>query len=352
VFVAATSVVISLSSASSATSGLATCHGVRATIIGSSRADRLTGTVGRDVIVGLGRRDVIDGGRGNDLICGGSGADVIFGGAGNDVLSGGRGNDFMAGEVGKDRLNGGPGRDICGQNGESGHISNCETIVRRAETLALGVGLRTDEEAAALVRPRGWEPRQENTLANRTVPNEPVPWSMANNQVHWRRWITKRKRVTGNFTGTTDGILQWGAYKWGLDEDLLRAVAVRESHWRQSAVGDNGASFGIMQVKNHNPDGSLDFGGYPWTQRSTALNVDFYGAVVRSCLNGDFYDGGSWLYNGQTIQQVIAAHGFDYALWGCVGAWYSGGWYDSGSNRYVAEVKAILAARPWRHWRG
>ena len=149
---------------------------MHATIVGSSRADRLTGTVGRDVIVGLGRRDVIDGGRGNDLICGGSGADVILGGAGERCpRGGGRGNDFMAGEVGKDRLNGGPGRDICGQSRESGRISSCETIVRRAETLALGVGLRTDEEAAALVRLRRWEPRPENTLANHTVPNDPSP---------------------------------------------------------------------------------------------------------------------------------------------------------------------------------
>ena len=44
--------------------------------------------------------------------------------------------------------------------------------------------------------------------------------------------------VTGNFTGTTDEILQWGACKWGLDEDVTRARAVQESWWRQSQLGD------------------------------------------------------------------------------------------------------------------
>jgi autotransporter family porin len=37
--------------------------------------------------------------------------------------------------------------------------------------------------------------------------------------------------VTGHFTGTTDEILQWGAYKWGFDPDLVRANAVDESRW-------------------------------------------------------------------------------------------------------------------------
>ena len=31
-------------------------------------------------------------------------------------------------------------------------------------------------------------------------------------------------RVTGNFTGTTDMILQWAACKWGIDEDIVRGA--------------------------------------------------------------------------------------------------------------------------------
>ena len=42
-------------------------------------------------------------------------------------------------------------------------------------------------------------------------------------------------RVDGNFTGTTDEILQWGACKWGFDEDLVRAIAATETWWKQPA---------------------------------------------------------------------------------------------------------------------
>jgi hypothetical protein len=47
-----------------------------------------------------------------------------------------------------------------------------------------------------------------------------------------------RKLVNGNYSGTTNQIIQW-ARKWGMGEDLLRAVAVQESNWHQSTVGEN-----------------------------------------------------------------------------------------------------------------
>ena len=47
-----------------------------------------------------------------------------------------------------------------------------------------------------------------------------------------------RPLVDGNFTGTTDEILQWAACKWGIDEDIVRAQAVTESYWFQTAGGD------------------------------------------------------------------------------------------------------------------
>ncbi len=72
-------------------------------------------------------------------------------------------------------------------------------------------------------------------------------------------------RVTGNFKGTTDEIIQWGACKWGIDEDIVRAMAIGESNWRMSQLGDYVSdpakcasgyttpcptSFGILQVKH------------------------------------------------------------------------------------------------------
>lgn len=323
--------------------GNAKCGKLRGTIRGTSGADRLIGTAKRDVILGLGGNDYIDGGGGNDKVCGDSGADLIRGGRGKDNVLGGPGKDFVAGEAGHDRLDGGPGSDTCSQNAGRGTVSRCEIIIDRARTVPRNAPIRTDAQAAALVRRRDWEPRPENAAANQTVPSGEVPWSTASAQTYWRRWIAKRTRVTGSFTGTTDEIFQWTAHKWGIDEDLVRAMALKESYWRQAFVGDRGASFGVMQIRNVSSNGSAAFGGYPWTQRSTALNVDFYGAWIRACLEGDFYDGGRWLYGGKRVTGD---------LWGCVGAWYSGAWYDAGSVRYVAAVKVILAARQWRAWRG
>jgi len=71
----------------------------------------------------------------------------------------------------------------------------------------------------------------------------------------------------------------------------------------------------------------------------TILAVDEAAQTVTFA--GDFYDGGDWLYGGEKVKGD---------LWGCVGAWYSGDWYDPGARQYIAEVKALLAKRPWRGW--
>jgi hypothetical protein len=68
---------------------------------------------------------------------------------------------------------------------------------------------------------------------------------------------------------------------------------------------------------------------------------------MRACFDGAFYNGGSWLYDGQTIAQVIAQNGEDYALWGCVGSWFSGQWYDSGAQNYIAKVQTDYESKPW-----
>src|SRR4051794_23603954 len=72
--------------------GVPKCHGLTATIVGTSGDDHLRGTTGRDVIVGLAGNDVIGGHRGADVICGGDDGDRLFGGPGNDRLYG-QGND-------------------------------------------------------------------------------------------------------------------------------------------------------------------------------------------------------------------------------------------------------------------
>ncbi len=102
--------------------------------------------------------------------------------------------------------------------------------------------------------------------------------------------------MTGNFTGTTDEIIQWVACNRGIDENLIRAEATLESYWVQSTQGDfaNGKyhSFGLMQVSHDDANGNLLKGGYPNTMQDTALDVDYYGSEMRACFEGDFWDGG------------------------------------------------------------
>jgi hypothetical protein len=210
-----------------------------------------------------------------------------------------------------------------------------------------------DAYCAANVTPTTWEPRPENATANNTMGSPSTAlWGAS---TYWTAWGRNRDLVTGAFTGRTTQQFQWAACKWGLDEDVLRAVGVQETEWRQASVGDNcgvpgQASYSIIQVKNRYCNGALAWGGYPETQRSTALALDFYGAYIRSCYDGAFNDGGPWLYGGQSVDQIAASKGWDYVLWGCVGSWYSGGWYDSGAQSYIAAVQKWLADRTWTRY--
>ncbi len=216
--------------------------------------------------------------------------------------------------------------------------------------------------AVAASNGNSWEPRPQNYAANHRMPTFPELVSFHLTPIKGRfAPIADFVRVDGKFTGTTDQILRWGACKWGIDEDVVRAEALVESHWHQDDVGDlsndlslcppgtgfPGAwdgtscqqSYGIMQIKFSN------FGGWPLPKDSTAFNVDFRLAYQRACMNGDIAylaqqtpTGDNPRYpNGDT----------DQMLWGCMGDWYTGNWYDAGALRYIAEVKATLADRKW-----
>jgi hypothetical protein len=206
---------------------------------------------------------------------------------------------------------------------------------------------RSDAYCASAVKPNSSEPRPDNNQANHTIVSPPHNWSVEN---YWIKWRDKRDQVTGNFTGTTKEIVQWAACKWGIDEDTIRAAAVLESYWHMSTVGDvcgpvGEGSYGLLQIKNEDCSGAVIHGGYPHTQQSTALNADWYGAHIRSCYDGDFYDGGNWLYLGQTVDQIAAQNGWSFVFWTCVGAHFSGNW--SPGQPYELQVRQILANRTW-----
>lgn len=129
---------LSMTSADAA-AGTPRCHGLKATIVGNGKANKINGTKKRDIIVAGAGNDTIHGRGGNDVICTGSGRDVAYGDGGKDtiytntgtaqggpgddklikskpskatfILDGGPGNDSIRGGTGSDRMYGGPGND-------------------------------------------------------------------------------------------------------------------------------------------------------------------------------------------------------------------------------------------------
>jgi Bacterial Ig domain len=213
--------------------------------------------------------------------------------------------------------------------------------------------------AAKVARNPNFEPRPENNTANHSVPSA---GELA--QVGTLGWLNSSGndllgKVTGNYTGTTDEILQWAAYKWGFDPDMVRATAVTETHWRQYDIGDigNGVSLGILQNKSRdyagtcNPVSLNGFNTAYVTNPSclsynyTAFAADYKLAYQRACMEGSI----GYLYSQTPVAgyPTYANATGQERVWGCVGEWYSGNWSDSTALSYIQEVKSNLSAKPW-----
>jgi hypothetical protein len=225
---------------------------------------------------------------------------------------------------------------------------------------AVGLPPLSDAAAAALVAPQA-ETRPGNAWANYYQPTESelaafhdaVFEAGPNAGRRLDAYNPLVRHVSGDFTGTTDEIIQWAAYKWGIPADVLRAVAVNESSWHQGAMGDreNGVdaskyppqsridsdsvyeSLGITQIK-WRPDGSRHPGTEPLRWKSTAFNLDYAGANVRF-----YYDGYcDWCSPGYEAGQA----------WLSVGGHYDPSpWQNSGMLNYIGHVQSILTAQPW-----
>ena len=228
---------------------------------------------------------------------------------------------------------------------------------------------RSDLEAASRVLRKNWEPRPGNNSFNHTVPTpdqlrriEVPPYMDA-------RGHAALDAVTGHFIGTTDEILQWGAHKWGFDPDLVRANAVDESSWRQNMIGDigNGVSLGILQIKSRyypgtcpqsphfpsvvDPTSAHSIQQYLAREpsclsyNSTAFAVDYRLAYFRACMNKSI----TYLFNHEPASghsRYADANG-DELLWGCLGSWYSGYFWDSDALDYIQRVLRLYAQKPW-----
>jgi Ca2+-binding RTX toxin-like protein len=83
--------------------------GLRATLVGTRRADVLRGTPRPDVILAHGGDDRVIARGGRDLVCGGGGDDTVDLGGGADHAAGGAGQDLVLPGPGDDRVTGGRG---------------------------------------------------------------------------------------------------------------------------------------------------------------------------------------------------------------------------------------------------
>jgi hypothetical protein len=261
------------------------------------------------------------------------------------------------------------------------------TLVAAGNVSALPSG----SSCASAVHRSTWEPRPDNYTPNHVLVN---PTSVHNSfasrprsgsgtyDSHWDSWLLPR--VDGQFTGTTDEIIQWAACKWGLPDNYLRAEADTESTWFQYEVypsgrcvdtygcgdwfssepyaarkayctglataggydyqGDYGdglcpKTFSIAGIMSWwNPSWGFNWaanqnGTFPFTRNSTAMALDYMASQIRGCYEGWQFELGTGYHAGD--------------LWGCAGAWYSGGWHDSGANTYISHVQANENAEPW-----
>jgi hypothetical protein len=250
--------------------------------------------------------------------------------------------------------------------------------------------LPSDSTCTRRVHRSMWEPRPDNSRPNHRMPDEhSVHAALATRPraVHgaypkrWDRWLLHR--VTGHFTGTTDEVFQWAACKWGLSDNLLRAIADRESGWYQYEVYPDGSCvvrsgcgdlfekrsrhtrvFCSMttrfdvSLRNRYPSGRCpktysivgvmswqdpawgpmrhnQNGTFPFNRDSTAFAVDYVGGFLRGCYEGWV----TWLHHTGRYQPGN--------MRGCVGAWYDGAWFAPDARTYVDRVWRSQRERPW-----
>jgi hypothetical protein len=228
--------------------------------------------------------------------------------------------------------------------------------VNTGTTLPPGSALPGDSTCSSQISRSSFEPRVDNYAANHQVPTAAQianlhPWNPSIGMDD--RSDSLRRRITGNFTGTTDEILQWAACKWGIDAYIIRAQAVTESYWHESQLGDsttnqslcppgtwNGSScyqsYGILQIKY-----TYFQTEWPMSRNDTAFNADVVYGWLRNCYEG----WADYLYQRTPVSGYPRYHAGD--IWGCLGFWFSGSWYDQGAINYINVTKGHYAQKPW-----
>src|SRR5262249_6827597 len=217
-------------------------------------------------------------------------------------------------------------------------------------------------------------PSEPEIVPDNIVPNSTVPTSAEITSYIAGGGYTRgvyKGRVDGQYQGTTDMIIRWAACKWGVDEDVIRAQGNNE-HWSWDpldAMGDkrtsyaqchNGSftdlwnyqcvnccyqSWSIWQTKVYYAPQT-----WPMMYDSTSFAADYRYADQRICMDGKLatYFSNRPGYNGHTYSADCPSGNLDTMLWGCVGAHYSGNWYDDGAIAYIDTVKGLLSSKSWK----
>ena len=225
--------------------------------------------------------------------------------------------------------------------------------------LAAGSTLPSDADCAAAVAGDTFEPVPQNAPQNNFMPSasDLATYQSEASGGEGGAPGSYLVRVGGQFFGTTDAILKWASCKWGFDENVTRATAVNETHWRQTELGDagNGTSLGILQIKSRDypsscesvassQDASEVTNSDCYAYNSTAFAADYKLAQQRACFEGQV----SYMIGESPAGYPSYPNGTpEQLMWGCVGWWYSGHWYDSGALNYISQVQGYLADETW-----
>jgi autotransporter family porin len=223
-----------------------------------------------------------------------------------------------------------------------------------------GRELPDEATCAARIRQGGPEPRPDNVTFNQTIP--PVDQvamltAFGGGRGYDSAAVPLGKRVSGNFTGTTDEILRWGACKWGFNEDFVRADAYQANGWHQAAVSgwtsnrSNCPTGGPTRAGQDGTECAQVFGmfgitwqfhksSWPMVRDSTAFNIDYSLAVQRVCFEGLVAYMRGW---GPPENMYGPNDEF-----GCAASFFTGGWYDFTTIQKVNSIRDTLAKKPWR----
>jgi hypothetical protein len=245
----------------------------------------------------------------------------------------------------------------------SGGGTSCPVAQPQTTWAPIGSGPQmTDAQAAACVqnqpenRTTGGPNGNGNISYNNYVPTalQETAWHSALAVQEHTPEVNAVDGLDGVTNPSTDDLIQWASYKWGIPVDWIRAEAVVETDWRQWDTGDEMTvsdpldypplaqgggdnvyrSLGLLQISWTTAAADFGVGTEPLRWESTAFNLDFYASVIRW-----YYDGHcSWCGSGYGAGQQ----------WQSIGAWFEPTpWNNSGAQSYVNEVKADLSSKPW-----